>query len=109
MSRTAFRETCGIYAPKAAWARSSTCREYALSVKQDAIALALAGGEDYELLFTVPARHRASFQRISARRRCQVTRVGRMTAAKEGLQMTLSDGGRRPLPISSYEHFRRSP
>lgn len=85
---------------------SSACREYALSVKQDAIALALAGGEDYELLFTVPARHRASFQRVSARRRCRVTRVGRMTAAKEGLQMTLSDGGRRSLPIRSYEHFR---
>ena len=88
---------------------SSACRRYALSVKQDPVSLALAGGEDYELLFTVPARHRAPFQRAWARQRFRVTRVGRMTAAKEGLRMTLADGRRRPLPVSSYEHFRRSP
>ena len=88
---------------------SSACRQYALSIKQDPFALALAGGEDYELLFTVPARHRASFQRASARRGFRVTRVGRTTAAKEGLRMTLPDGRGRPLPVSSYEHFRRRP
>ena len=88
---------------------SPACRQYALSVKEDPAALALAGGEDYELLFTVPARHRAPFQRASAQRRFRMTRVGRMTAAKEGLRMTLPDGQRHRLPISSYEHFRRSP
>ena len=87
---------------------SPACREYALSVKQDPVTLALAGGEDYELLFTVPARHRATFHRASARRGFRVTRVGRMTAAKEGLRMTLADGRRRPLPASSYEHFNRT-
>jgi len=88
---------------------SSACRLYAASVKQDARTHALAGGEDYELLFTVPARHRMRFQRVSMQHRLHATRVGRMTAAKEGLRMTLPDGRRRPLPSSSYEHFRRRP
>lgn len=84
---------------------SSACRRYALSVKEDPTALALAGGEDYELLFTVSARHRARFERASAQQHLRMTKVGRMTSAKEGLRMTLPDGRQRPLPCSSYEHF----
>jgi thiamine-monophosphate kinase len=85
---------------------SSACRQYALSVKLDPQALALAGGEDYELLFTVPARLQKRFERASAQRHLRMTRVGRMTPAKEGLQMRLPDGRRRSLPLLSYEHFR---
>ena len=85
---------------------SSACRRYAVSVKKDPTALALAGGEDYELLFTVSARHRARFERASMQQHFRMTKVGRMTAAKEGLRMTLPDGRQRPLPCSSYEHFR---
>ena len=85
---------------------SSACRRYAVSVKKDPTALALAGGEDYELLFTVSARHRARFERASAQQHLPMTKVGRITAAKEGLRMTLPDGRQRPLPCSSYEHFR---
>ncbi len=85
---------------------SSACRRYAVSVKKDPTALALSGGEDYELLFTVSARHRARFERASMQQHFRMTKVGRMTAAKEGLRMTLPDGRQRPLPCSSYEHFR---
>ena len=85
---------------------SPACRQYALSVQQDPRSMALAGGEDYELLFTVPARQRDRFGRASVQQHYQVTRVGRMTPAKEGLRMTLPDGRQRPLPFSSYEHFR---
>jgi thiamine-monophosphate kinase len=85
---------------------SSACRRYAESVKEDAHTLALAGGEDYELLFTVPARKRVRFHRASALHRFRATRVGRVTAAKEGLRMTLLDGRERPLPSIGYEHFR---
>ena len=88
---------------------SSACRRYAFSVKEDPNTLALAGGEDYELLFTVSARHRTRFERASAQQHLPMTKVGRMTAAKEGLRMTLPDGRQRPLPCSSYEHFRSRP
>jgi thiamine-monophosphate kinase len=85
---------------------SSACCRYAVSVKEDPTALALSGGEDYELLFTVSARHRARFERATMQQHFRMPKVGRMTAAKEGLRMTLPDGRQRPLPCSSYEHFR---
>jgi thiamine-monophosphate kinase len=85
---------------------SAACREYASAIKRDPSTLALAGGEDYELLFTVPGRQRARFARASARHRVRATRIGTVTAAKNGLQMVLRNGGRRRLPLSSYEHFR---
>jgi len=85
---------------------SSACRQYAESVKEDARTFALAGGEDYELLFTVPARKRMRFHRASAQHRVRATRVGRVTGAEEGLRMMLSDGRERALPSIGYEHFR---
>jgi thiamine-monophosphate kinase len=85
---------------------SRACRLYAQALKQDAPTYALAGGEDYELLFTVPARHRTRFERASVQHRLHATRVGRMTNPGEGLRMTLSDGRQRPLPETGYEHFR---
>jgi thiamine-monophosphate kinase len=85
---------------------SSACRQYASAIKRDPATLALAGGEDYELLFTVPERQRVRFARASARHRVRVTRIGTVTAAKNGLQMVLRNGRQRPLPLASYEHFR---
>lgn len=85
---------------------SSACRQYARSIGQDPERFALAGGEDYELLFTVAYRQRRKFQRASARHRFQVTRVGKITPAEEGLRITLANGQQRPLPSTGYEHFR---
>ncbi|HKT33680.1 MAG TPA: thiamine-phosphate kinase [Nitrospira sp.] len=84
---------------------SAACRQYARSVHQVPHSIALAGGEDYELLFTVSARERDRFERASAQRHYHVTRVGKMTPAKEGLRMMLPNGSQRPLSFSSYEHF----
>jgi thiamine-monophosphate kinase len=88
---------------------SPACRDYASAVKRDPSAFALAGGEDYELLFTVPTRHRIRFERASRRERMRMTRVGKITPLKDGLRMVLPDGRQRPLPVASYEHFRPSP
>ena len=88
---------------------SSACRHYAAWVKQDPSALALAGGEDYELLFTVPARQRRKFERASKHQRLRITRVGTITTSREGLRMRAPDGQQRPLPFFSYEHFRSTP
>jgi thiamine-monophosphate kinase len=85
---------------------SLACRSYAKSIKQDPVTLALAGGEDYELLFTVPARRRARFERATAAHRLQVTRIGRITPARSGLRMIMQNGQRRLLPFTSFEHFR---
>jgi thiamine-monophosphate kinase len=59
---------------------------------------ALHGGEDYELLFTLPARRRApaDFEGLP------LTRIGVMRAGRPG-QVRL-DG--EPLPALGYDHFR---
>ncbi len=78
-------------------------REWAGRAGQDAVALALSGGEDYELAFAVRPRQRSKF--LAALRRCAglpVTRVGRFTAERgHWLEQA---GARTPLP-SGFAHF----
>ncbi len=69
----------------------------------DALALALAGGEDYELLFAVRPRQRRAF--LSAARQFRgvpATLVGRLTA-DPGAWLE-RDGKLEPLP-SGFRHF----
>ena len=71
---------------------------------RDAIEAALAGGEDYELLFTVPARERralASVTRLVSGVPC--TRIGTITADRR--LVVLRRGERTPLP-AGFAHFR---
>jgi thiamine-monophosphate kinase len=66
---------------------------------------ALDGGEDYELLFTVPAR-------LSARippsfRGVPLTRIGEITA-KRNITLLDASGNDRPLRTRGYDHFAAS-
>ena len=64
---------------------------------------ALAGGEDYELLFAVSPRMRSRLK--NARRLCgdlKVTRVGRLTADRA--MLVSRSGGTEELP-AGFEHF----
>jgi len=85
---------------------SGPCRAYAKATGQNPIRLALAGGEDYELLFTVPSRHRARFERMAIKHRLRATRIGTIRPGRSGIYSISPDGRRRPLQITSYEHFR---
>lgn len=85
---------------------SPACRAYAASRQLDHVALALTGGEDYELLFTVSPRHRAQIERDATRHRFRITCIGTIRPAQNGIQAIGPDGIRRPLPITSYEHFK---
>jgi thiamine-monophosphate kinase len=63
--------------------------------------LALHGGEDYELLCTVPERNVKRLQRIQTRLGCPITWIGRITRGR-GVRVagaTVSRGG--------YDHFRQ--
>ncbi len=63
---------------------------------------ALAGGEDYELLFAVPAAKARAFEHAASRVGERLTRVGRF----EGRKLTLVRGG-RPMPLpAGFDHFR---
>ncbi|HET6679081.1 MAG TPA: thiamine-phosphate kinase [Nitrospira sp.] len=85
---------------------SPACRAYAHGLNQDPAMVALAGGEDYELLFTVPSRRSARFEQATRAQRIHVTRVGSMLPRGRGLHMIMPSGRRQPLPVVSYEHFR---
>lgn len=80
----------------------------ALRVQPDARELALSAGDDYELLFTVPAgREQDAFERLQAQGlRC--TRIGRIEAGP-GLRLTHADGlPYSALAPSGYDHFQES-
>lgn len=67
--------------------------------------LALSGGDDYELCFTVPVARRAEVERISARLALPLTRIGKIVA---GYGCIVHDAAGNPLDIEvgGYDHFR---
>ena len=64
----------------------------------------LAGGDDYELVFTAPANRRDAVAHASTASATPVTRIGCIEVAR-GLQ--LIDGQGQPLPhrFTSFDHF----
>ena len=78
-------------------------RQWAEEASVDALEAALSGGEDYELLFAVPARRRRRF--VAAARRCRdvaVTRIGVVTPSP---QIVVRRESRiTPLP-RGFRHF----
>jgi thiamine-monophosphate kinase len=81
----------------------SGARAWCVETAADPVALALSGGEDYELLFAVPRRRRRSF--LAAAQRWSglpVTRVGRITKDR-GVWLD-RDGHREPLG-GGFVHF----
>ena len=75
---------------------------------KDAWAMAIAGGEDYELVFTVPRRVRRTFLHATGRAGLPpVTRIG-LCRKEPGLVM-IDDTGAEQLMPTGYEHFRTDP
>lgn len=70
---------------------------------EEALALALTGGEDYELLFTLPAARESHLRKVIARWGCAVTRLGRVTR-HAGVHWEL-DGKLLTVPDRTFRHF----
>jgi len=83
---------------------SPACRAYAAARKLDPVHLALTGGEDYELLFTVSPRQRSRLDRSGIERGFSLTCIGTIQAYRFGLQTLSSHGARHRLAMTSYEH-----
>jgi thiamine-monophosphate kinase len=66
---------------------------------------ALHGGDDYELLFTVPAK--AARRIPGAYRGVRIVFLGRITRAREGIRVVRSDGSSYALHPLGWEHFRK--
>lgn len=72
--------------------------------RQEALSLALQGGEDYQLLFTVP---KSKVSRIPQRfGSLPVTCIGQIVAGTE-IRLVDSDGTSGPFETGGYDHFRR--
>lgn len=64
----------------------------------------LAGGDDYELLFTIAAGEARQMDSISARLGLALTRIGRVVAG-EGVHVLDDSGEVIAVDIGGYEHF----
>lgn len=68
----------------------------------------LAGGDDYELLFTAPSNQRAAIARLSRRLRLKLTRIGRIVPKPRAAHpVSVLDAGGRPMSLgkTGYKHF----
>ena len=65
----------------------------------------LAGGDDYELCFTVPVEHRGAVQAISNRMNLPLTRIGAIVAGNSCIVRT-AGGCIINIEESGYDHFR---
>lgn len=84
-------------------APASTSHAFARALKADAHALALHGGEDYELLFTVaPSDLGRLPKKLNG---VPVTRIGEIKEVRRGVKL-LRDGREEVLTPSGFEHFR---
>jgi thiamine-monophosphate kinase len=86
-----------------AWFSSQGDRPGGQTPGSDPLTAVLSGGDDYELLFTVPKRRRGRLRAVIREARgVPITRIGELTA---GTEVVLEQNGRRePLP-PGFVHF----
>jgi thiamine-monophosphate kinase len=75
-------------------------------VRAAGYALALSGGEDYELLWTVRPHHVARMQQLQHRFGCQTTRIGRVMPKAYGVRVLDAKGTPIPIATQGFDHFR---
>jgi thiamine-monophosphate kinase len=66
----------------------------------------LAGGDDYELLFTAPAAAEAAVRAAAVAGGCAVTRIGRIEPAAAGLRVVDRDGAAVDAAFAGFDHFK---
>lgn len=87
---------------------SAALSAYAKATGRSSLELALRGGEDYELLFTVPLEKLSWVLReLPAQTGVECRPIGRVVAASKGVSLILRDGKRRKLLAEGFDHFRR--
>ncbi len=74
----------------------------------DPVALALHGGEDFELLFAVPARKTALLEQAYPSHLPPIHRIGHLRKTPGVVWKPRSGMRTRPLPMAGFDHFRSS-
>ncbi len=75
--------------------------------RDEALSCALSGGEDYELLFTIPASGESKLAEVESKTGTRVTRIGIITAKGEGVRLS-SKGTEKTLKPQGFDHFRQT-
>jgi thiamine-monophosphate kinase len=85
---------------------SEAMRSVAKTLEWDPLSWALFGGEDYELLFTVPAKKVEELV-ASLRRETDTpaTVIGEIVSKAEGTRLLDEEGDLVPLPAQGWDHF----
>jgi thiamine-monophosphate kinase len=81
----------------------SQTREMALEMNINPLVAALNGGEDYELLFTLPL---SDFEKIKGDP--DITVIGHVTKKEEGAMLVTGTGSLIPLVAQGFNHLGRS-
>ena len=82
-------------------------RKWIGSFARDPYQFAMSGGEDYELLFTAPARHREKILQLGSSLKVPVSCVGEIRPRREGFHI-LGKKGRISSPRRlGFEHFMK--
>jgi len=76
----------------------------ALFDAEEQLALQAAGGDDYELAFSVSPARAPAVLRDLARSDCGATRIGHVVAG-HGVHLLDADGGEIALPRRGWDHF----
>jgi len=80
---------------------------YCEQTQTDPIALALSGGEDYELLFTItPNRATEIEKRVQSQELPPITCIGHITAPNQELTIAHKEGSQSPLNFKGFDHFK---
>jgi thiamine-monophosphate kinase len=84
--------------------------KYAKRYKFNPPALALSGGDDYELVFTVPRRRQKIFEKnrrkIEKRAGCRISLIGRIIKDKRKRAVLGRDGKVLAISDRGYDHFK---
>jgi thiamine-monophosphate kinase len=71
----------------------------------DPVAIALGGGEDYELLMAVPPARWESLAAALAGAGVRITAIGEVVYAAQGIKLREPTGSIRPWTAGGFEHF----
>jgi thiamine-monophosphate kinase len=84
-------------------ARSVT--EFFKGEREEALAWAIAGGEEYELVFTMPDRLEPKLAEVSQKLGVQLTKIGKIVSKSSGVKIA-GPGGERDLRPGGFDHFK---
>lgn len=84
---------------------SRPLRSYSNLLGKDPLGYALDGGEDYELLFTVPRRRLKNLKDLVGAKKVRATRIGEIVPRKQKCSLEKM-GVLTPLRPEGYQHFR---